>query len=383
MPPSQIDPSDTCPLRPLVAATLLALACTGSYAQAQSPAQDEDDPVSKSANVTELDVIEVTGQYESRDEAGHNDVFAKDVSNVYAGKEEIERYKGTSVGDLFKGLNGVYSGDSRNSGAVDPNIRGLQGGGRIPLTVDGTEQSTSVWMGLAGVANRNYLDLNMISSIMAEKGPSMTRGIRTGIGGSIQVKTLEVDDIVRPGETFGFELKTEAATNSVKPNESSFSNFGKDYRDIHGAYSVYSGGVLLPFGRGTDMTPRKGASGKDLDFNDNAWRVAIANKNEHFDLLGAYSYRKRGNYFSGKGGSQRYETDTWFDDLSSNQDQTLEVQPLPTQYIANYFLPEQEVANTSSELESILLKSTFRLPGNQTLNLSYMRTDHTFGESIP
>jgi len=382
MPPHPIASPTARPLKPLVLCVLLALACIGGYAQAQSTANDESEP----ANVTELDIIEVTGQYETRDEAGRNDVFAKDVSNVYVGKEEIERYKGTSVGDLFKGLNGVYSGDSRNSGAVDPNIRGLQGGGRIPLTVDGTEQSTSVWMGLAGVANRNYLDPNMISSIMVEKGPSMTRGVRTGIGGSVQVKTLEVDDIVRPGETFGFELKTETATNSVKPNESSFSNFGKDYRDIHGAYGSMYSGISLPFGRGTDMTPRKGSSGKDLDFDDNAWRVAIANKNEHFDLLGAYSYRKRGNYFSGKGGSQGYETDSWYEDLSSNHEKDPAlggVQPLPTQYIANYFLPGQEVTNTSSELESILLKSSFRLPGNQLLNLSYMRIDHTFGESIP
>jgi len=381
MPPHPTNPPTAHPLKPLVVCILLALACIGGYAQAQSAANDE----SESANVTELDIIEVTGQYETRDEAGRNDVFAKDVSNVYVGKEEIERYKGTSVGDLFKGLNGVYSGDSRNSGAVDPNIRGLQGGGRIPLTVDGTEQSTSVWMGPAGVSNRNYLDPNMISSIMVEKGPSMTRGVRTGIGGSIQVKTLEVDDIVRPGEAFGFELKTETATNSVKPNESSFSNFGKDYRDIHGAYGSMYSGISLPFGRGTDMTPRKGSSGKDLDFDDNAWRVAIANKNEHFDLLGAYSYRKRGNYFSGKGGSQGYETDSWYEDLSSSQekDPTLGVQPLPNQYIGNYFLPGQEVTNTSSELESILLKGSFRLPGNQSLNLSYMHIDHTFGESIP
>jgi len=360
---------------------LLALACISSYAQAQSTAQDEDNPASASTNVTELDIIEVTGQYETRDEAGRNDVFAKDVSNVYVGKEEIERYKGTSVGDLFKGLNGVYSGDSRNSGAVDPNIRGLQGGGRIPLTVDGTEQSTSVWMGPAGVANRNYLDPNMISSIMVEKGPSMTRGVRTGIGGSVQVKTLEVDDIIRQGETFGFELKTETATNSVKPNESSFGNFGKDYRDIHGAYTHSFGGLTLPFGKGSAFKARKGSGGTDFNFDDNAYRIAIAGKHDSVDLLAAYSYRKRGNYFSGKGGSHRYETDSWYDELSGNSDSGSG--DLSTGYAANYFLPGQEVANTSSELESILLKGAFRLPGDQTINLGYMRTEHTYGENIP
>jgi len=379
MPPHPIVSPSAQPLKPLVLCVLLALACISGYAQAQTTANDESEP----ANVTELDIIEVTGQYETRDEAGRNDVFAKDVSNVYVGKEEIERYKGTSVGDLFKGLNGVYSGDSRNSGAVDPNIRGLQGGGRIPLTIDGTEQSTSVWMGSAGTANRNYLDPNLISSIMVEKGPSMTRGVTTGIGGSVQVRTLEVDDIVRPSETFGFELKTETATNSVKPNETSFSSFGRDYRDIHGAYSTTFGGVALPLGKGIDITPRKGSSGKDLGFNDNAYRLAIANKHEIFDFLGAYSYRKRGNYFSGKGGAHRYETDTWFDELKQARDNGGEPPQLATNYVANYFLPGQEVTNTSSELESMLLKGALRLPDSQEINLSYMRTEHTYGESIP
>jgi len=371
-------------LSSLACAVLLALG--GGYAQAQEDADEKAKAKEKAANITELDVIEVTGQFENRDEAGYDNVFLKDVSNVYLGKEEIERYKGTSVGDLFKGLNGVYSGDSRNSGAVDPNIRGLQGGGRIPLTIDGTEQSTSVWMGPAGVSNRNYLDPNMVSSIMVEKGPSMTRGVRAGMGGSVQVKTLEVDDIVRPGETFGFELKTETATNSVKPNTSHFSYFGKDYRDIHGAYSGYLGGIFLPTGNGIDITPRKGSSGKDFNFNDNSYRIAIANKHEKLDLLAAYSYRKRGNYFSGKGGSQHYETDSWYEELKKSTENTIsgaERQPLPTQYIANYFLPGQEVTNTSNELESILLKGTFRLPNEQTINLGYMRIDNTFGESIP
>src|SRR5690606_19725727 len=139
---------------------------------------------------------------ETRDEAGRSDVYFKDVSNVYAGKDEIERYKGSSVGDLFKGLNGVYSGDVRNSGALDPNIRGIQGEGRIPVTVDGTEQATSVWLGPAGVANRNYVDPNMISSIMVEKGPSMSPGIKSGVGGTVEIRTIDVDDIIRPGESF-------------------------------------------------------------------------------------------------------------------------------------------------------------------------------------
>ncbi|MEX6226621.1 hypothetical protein AB6F55_18440 [Providencia hangzhouensis] len=41
----------------------------------------------------------------------------------------------------------VYTGDARNSGALDPNVRGIQGQERVPVTVDGTEQSLTVYRG--------------------------------------------------------------------------------------------------------------------------------------------------------------------------------------------------------------------------------------------
>lgn len=358
------------------------------FAAAQQALETADPPPARQEEnrhneATELDAVTVTARPESRDEAGRNEVYAKDVVNFYAGREEIERYKGTSVADLFKGLNGVYSGDARNSGALDPNIRGIQGEGRIPLTVDGTEQATSVWMGPAGVANRNYLDPNLIGGIMVEKGPSMTPGVRSGIGGSVQVRTLEADDIVRPGRSFGAEVKLESATNSVGANERSFGNFGRDYRDIPGVYSNYDGTLTFGLGHGSETSPRKGANGTDFDLDDKAFRLALASKQEYFDLLAAYSYRKRGNYFSGKNGASSYRTDKWREQAEAQFDQDGGIGGLEHSYVANYFLPGQEVTNTSSELESTLLKGTLRLPDQQTLKLGYMHSDHTFGESVP
>ena len=35
-------------------------------------------------------------------------------------------------------MTGVYSG------ALDPNVRGVQGQGRVPVTIDGTEQAITV-----------------------------------------------------------------------------------------------------------------------------------------------------------------------------------------------------------------------------------------------
>ncbi|WP_205649122.1 hypothetical protein [Alcaligenes faecalis] len=52
-------------------------------------------------------------------------------------------------------------------------------------------------------------------------------------------------------------------------------------------------------------------------------------------------------------------------------------------YIAKYYRPGEEVLNTSSELETTLLKGTLRLPHDQAIDMSYMRSNHTFGENVP
>ncbi|WP_239507627.1 Plug domain-containing protein, partial [Proteus mirabilis] len=90
-------------------------------------------------NTTDLGQIQVADNLE-KDQQGYAQVYEKDVANIYLGKALIERYQGVSPADLFKSAIGVYSGEARNGGALDPNIRGIQGQGRIPVTVDGTEQ---------------------------------------------------------------------------------------------------------------------------------------------------------------------------------------------------------------------------------------------------
>lgn len=348
-----------------------------SYAEEVKEKESEE----KDSAVVKLNTIKIVASASDQHQKAQDEMFSKDISNIYASREEVERYQVISSGDLFKGLNGVYTGDSRNSGSIDPNIRGIQGEGRVPLTIDGTEQSTSVWMGSSGVANRNYLDSNMVSSIMVEKGTSMSSPV-SGIGGSVQVKTLQVDDIVKPGASFGIELKTDTSTNSIAPNETTLNYFGMDYRDIPGAVANRgSQGALNVYNMA--QAPRIGDSG--TDFNGDAWayRIAIATKQEQFDLLGAYSYRKRGNYYSGTNNSSKYQTDTWQEDAIKQRNLELGNGQPSVSYLAKFYLPGDEVINTSSEQESSLLKGTWRINDDHTLNASFMRNELTFGESVP
>lgn len=177
---------------------------------------------------TNLGYIQVSDNKE-KDKQGYSHVYEKDVSNVYLGKELLERYQGVSPADLLKSAIGVYSGEARNGGALDPNIRGIQGQGRIPVTVDGTEQAITVYRGYSGASNRNYIDSNLISSIYIEKGPSLTPDMKTGIGGGIAVKTLDIRDIVPIGDSFGINFKGDISNNSTRYKEV-YTNMIEDYR---------------------------------------------------------------------------------------------------------------------------------------------------------
>ncbi|MBP6117429.1 MAG: TonB-dependent receptor plug domain-containing protein, partial [Neisseriaceae bacterium] len=310
-----------------------------------------------------LDDVVVIGGL-NRDRQGYNDVYDQDISTVYAGKAAIERYKGTTPSDVFKGMLGVYSGDARNSGALDPNIRGIQGQGRVPLTVDGTEQSITTWRGYNGANNRNYIDPNLIGSIQVEKGPSMTRGVNSSVGGAVVIKTLGVDDIVPAGETFGGEIKTEFSNNTVRQRLPQ-SLAGQDYRDVPGWNSIYNDPSLM-------MIPKRSGDNKLLSGQDQAYRVALGLRQDNFDLLAAYSYRNRGNYFSGKNGAHNYAGIEATNDTQNT---------LPK--IAEAYKPGDEVPNTSSRLESYLLKGTLRLPQEQTMEFGFRRTEALYGEIMP
>mgnify|MGYP000020924238 FL=1 len=325
-----------------------------------------------------LDTIVVSGQAEQKAQQGKDEVFLKDQVTEYKSKKEIETYKGHSVGELFNGINGVYSGDTRNSGALDPNIRGVSGQGRIPVIIDGTEQSITVWRGFAGIQNRNYIDPFLISSISVEKGPALTSDLHNGTGGAVKMKTLEVDDIVKPGEKFGFELKTETANNSIKRRPHPFP-IGVDYRTLPNAGEVQLGDYAIYFRDNEGLPPR--SHGRNHFFNDNAYRFAAAVKEDKFDFLAAYAYRNKGNYFSGKKGAEKYgRYVTWKDVEKMNLDK-LDDPYIPI--IGAIYKPGDEMPNTSIETKSYLFKTSIKPTPTQKFNLGYRQSEINYGEIMP
>lgn len=63
------------------------------------------------------------------------DTYRAPRSSVHLNSEQIDRFGRVSAGDLLNGLPGVQVGDTRNGGALDVNIRGIQGQSRVAVKV--------------------------------------------------------------------------------------------------------------------------------------------------------------------------------------------------------------------------------------------------------
>ncbi|MGO2133665.1 MAG: TonB-dependent receptor domain-containing protein, partial [Halomonas sp.] len=343
----------------------LVISCTGV---AQADDAERNTLATPDADAAEeLKPILVTADGDS-DEIKQEEVYTKNVSNLYVDKEELDRFQTANPGDVFKGMNGVYSMDARNGHSITPNIRGLSGEGRIPLTVDGTEQSTNVWLQVYGVGNRNYVDPALFRSIEVEKGPSLSRGIKSGVGGAVNVRTIEADDIIPEGDNFGIEVKVEGSGNTVAPQVDANSYFGMDYRDIPGAELGGSNNVNVP-----QPVPRTKDNDDRFNFDDHTEMLTIAARNEVTDFLISHSRRSKGNYFAGTHGADKYtNNDAYAIDTEAN---------FPN--LTKLYYPGNEILSTSSDTETTLVKNNWYLPDDHEIGLSFMRLDLEFAETGP
>lgn len=257
-------------------------------------------------------------------------------TSAYISKENIERFRGTSMGDMLSGVPGVINGENRNGGALDVNIRGMQGQGRTPVVLDGAMQETTVYRGYAGLAGRTYVDPDFIGGISIEKGPSSGPDGTGAIGGVVRARTINAGDIVAPDGTWGLVVKSGLQGNNVSPPP----------------------GVTLG---GKETTPRSYNDPDLLDLRGFNGSAVAAYRNDMFDFVAGYARRQNGNYFSGSNG----------------------VDPKAWSTLNKRFGYDEEILNTAVDNKSYLFRTVFRPDEDHTLDLSYMRYDSTFGEMKP
>lgn len=289
-------------------------------------------------------------------------------------RDKLEAYPAQAPADMLRGATGIISGEARSSGGLDVNIRGMQGQGRVPVTVDGAINGTTVYRGYQGTSNRSFIDPDFISHVAIEKGPSMGNAIAGGIGGSVSMKTLGVDDIVPADDVMAVRVMASLSGNNTTPGSNMTRNileplsfYGDPLaatrrRDRPGFFTPGGGSTSLVFGR----------------------------RGERIDLVAGYSYRNTGNYFAGAGGKYAPKPTGAPSPFCAAGSNEAVLQQLCDRAVAFYgehghtpFVAGEQVYNTSNESESVLLKAVIRPADDHLLELGYGGYWSTFGENYP
>jgi len=256
-------------------------------------------------------------------------------SSSYISQEDIQRIPPSSTGDIFKSTPGVISAGNRNGNTLELNIRGLQGMNRVATLIDGTQQTSSYYRGYSGNQSRTSVDPELLGGVSIEKGPSSGPYGAGSMGGVVNMRTLEVDDILAPGQEIGGRFRASMGSNSIA--------------------DPVAGTMVTRFGGPDD----------ELSWQNSIASGAIAVSTENFDLIAAASTRESGNYFAGSEGPTTGRI---------RSGSTYTTGPL------SLFGAGEEVFNSWEDTQSQLIKGTFRFAEDMSLELGYVRYDSEFGE---
>ncbi|MFT4118239.1 TonB-dependent receptor domain-containing protein [Bradyrhizobium sp.] len=295
---------------------------------------------------------------------------------AHISQETIDRFRGSSPADIFRGTPGVMSGEARNgAGSIDVNVRGMQGMGRVAVTIDGAENGVQVYQGYQGISNRTFVDPDLLAGVDIRKGSDASS---RGIAGTVSMRTLSAADVVKPGETWGVWVKSGFGTNTTtpRPGDRGGYTWPKPYVSDPQPYPV----------------PTASESGLDrpgfLTPTSGSFSTVAAVKEANYDLLWGYAFRKQGNYFAGKNGPGASVIDTGPQPLCYPSGFCY-YPPSPISYAHVYqngglssYRAGEQVLNTQLQTESYLAKATVRDDNGQSLQIGYNGYRSTSGDML-
>ncbi|MET0314221.1 MAG: TonB-dependent hemoglobin/transferrin/lactoferrin family receptor [Hansschlegelia sp.] len=199
-----------------LAACVAATALVGAAAAQQAAAQQSGD----AADATALPDIEVIGRDGAGGWNGASDrVYDTPGSVSEISGEAIAAQGGArNAGDLFRGVSGVTAVFDRQNPGLNVNIRGLQDQGRVNMSIDGARQNFQ--QAGHGATAFAYIDPELIGGVDIEKGPSSLAGGAGVIGGVVNFRTLDFEDVALPGHDYGARINATTGTNAFDFNGS-------------------------------------------------------------------------------------------------------------------------------------------------------------------
>ena len=139
------------------------------------------------------------------------------ASETTVGREALlGAFQGASLPTVLNTIPGVTTETTPGDPAIAVNIRGLQGKGRVVVTIDGARQNFA--RSDHGPNGTFYADPEMLRSVEVIRGPAGADAAPGAIGGTLALRTVEAADLIAPGAAGGGEFRlrygslTEAPT---------------------------------------------------------------------------------------------------------------------------------------------------------------------------
>lgn len=155
----------------------------------------------------QLDVLKVQAR-DDRAEA----MYDTPASVSVVTRDKIDRLPPRNTSDVLSSVSGVHTSQSRQDPGVSINIRGIQDFGRVNMMIDGTRQNFQ--KSGHGANGALYMDPQMLSGVDISKGPTSKAGGAAVIGGVVNFRTLEAEDLIKENEDQGARVRLATGTNA-------------------------------------------------------------------------------------------------------------------------------------------------------------------------
>lgn len=233
------------------------------------------------------------------------------TNHIQLTREQLDYSLLRNASEVFQDTPGVEVVMDYSSPMTSINMRGVQDFGRVNTSIDGMRQNFQK----SGYGDRNgemLIDTELLQSVDIEKGALSGSGGLGALGGQVNIRTVDIDDILKGEKEFGVRLR----------GETGFSRWrnGNEFK-----------GSLIP-----------------------AWQV-----NEKLAVMAGVTSTEQGDYSAGAHGVGSID---WISLMNSATGH-----PLPDHL--------RQVAGSGYQLQSQLAKIRFDLTEQQRLSLNYLRSE--------
>jgi hemoglobin/transferrin/lactoferrin receptor protein len=148
-----------------------------------------------------------------KEKAQKDAVYNTPAAVSTATRSDLETFGQVDTGDVLRTMPGTFTRESPQNPGLAVNIRGLEGSGRVNMMIDGVRQNFR----FTGHEAQGfvYVDPSLLAGVDVARGAVSTVGGAGALVGAANLRTLGVEDIVKPGNTTGVLSTLSYGTNGV------------------------------------------------------------------------------------------------------------------------------------------------------------------------